>query len=259
MDAEAVRERIGACWSTGRYETLAEHLVPAAEDVAAAAGEGGGRAAIDVAAGNGNAAVALATRGWRVTATDIAPRMVELGSARTAGMDIEWRQADMTELPAGDGSFDLAVSTFGLIFAADPAAAVAEARRVLTPGGRLILTAWTADGYVAQMTEAMSPWLPSNGGPDPLAWGRPDQVHAWLAASFGTVEIATHTLPWRFGSAREARELLGRDSPGHIAAQQYAGDQAEAMMDAVEQHFADLAEPDGRIDLAAEYLLVAAS
>lgn len=254
-----MRDRAGAIWSLGRYEVLAEHLAPAADAVAAAAGEGAGRLAVDVAAGNGNAAVALAGGGWRVTATDIAPRMIEVGSARTAGTDVEWRRADMTELPFDDGAFELAVSTFGLIFAPEPPVVLAEVRRVLAAGGRLILTSWTEDGSIARMTSAMTPWLPSDRGPDPFAWGRPSQVRAWLGAVFGTVDVMTRALPWQFESARAGREVLARYSPGHVAAQWYAGDQAEPMMDAVEAELARLAEPDGRIDLAAEYLLVVAS
>lgn len=257
MDREEIRERVGACWSLGRYETLAEDLMPAAEDVATAAGDGDGRTAVDIAAGNGNAAVALNARGWRVTATDLAPRMIELGRART-GSDVEWQRADMTELPFGDGAFDLAVSTFGMIFAPEPPVAIAEARRVLKPGGRLILTVWSENGHIADMTNAMSPWLPP-GGTDPFAWGRPEQVRDWLEAAFGTVEIVERELPWRFESARAGRERLATDSPGHIAAQQYAGDNAGPMMDAVEQLLAGLAQPDGQIDLVAEYLLITAS
>jgi SAM-dependent methyltransferase len=252
------RTVVSACWSLGKYDELAQHLMPAAEAVAAAAGNGDGRRAIDVAAGNGNAAVALAARGWRVVATDLAPRMIELGTERTSGLDVGWREADLADLPFDARTFDLAVSTFGVIFAPEPAAAVAEARRVLRSGGRLILTAWTADGEMARMTAAMSPWLPA-GGPDPFAWGDPATVRSWLGADFANVEITEQALPWRFDSARAGRDFLASRSPAHVAAQQHAGHRSDEMMDALERHVERLAGLGGRVDTVAEYLLITAS
>jgi ubiquinone/menaquinone biosynthesis C-methylase UbiE len=70
--------------------------------------------ATDIAAGNGNAAIALAECGWRVVATDIARRMIGLGTARTSSLDVDWHRADLAELPFDDASFDLAVSAFGM-------------------------------------------------------------------------------------------------------------------------------------------------
>lgn len=201
--------------------------------------------------------MALADRGWQVTATDLAPRMIELGTARTAGLAVDWHQADLADLPFDARSFDLAVSTFGMIFAPEPVAAVTEARRVLSPGGRLVLTAWTADGEMARMTAAMAPWLPT-GGPDPFAWGDVATVQSWLRADFATVEVSEQSLPWRFESARAAREFLGTRSPAHVAAQQHAGHSSSAMMNALEDHLQKLAGADGRIDTEAEYLLITA-
>ena len=83
-------------WALGDYPEVARHLQPHAEALAAAADIRPGMDVADVAAGNGNFAIAAAWRGARVTASDLTPKMIELGRARTEadGLTIEWREAD---------------------------------------------------------------------------------------------------------------------------------------------------------------------
>lgn len=121
-----------ACWSGGDYRSTAAVLQPAAEVVLDLVGPVAGLRVLDVAAGTGNVAAAATRRGASVTATDLSPRMVELGRARTAdaGLAVEWMQADACDLPFDDASFDVVTSTFGLMFATPRPAAV-EAARVL--------------------------------------------------------------------------------------------------------------------------------
>ncbi|MCU1428301.1 MAG: ubiquinone/menaquinone biosynthesis methyltransferase [Actinomycetia bacterium] len=76
----------------------------------------------------------------RVTATDLNPAMVDVGRRRAPGAT--WRQADAMELPFAAGEFDLITCQFGVMFFPDKAAAFAEARRVLTPDGALLLSTW---------------------------------------------------------------------------------------------------------------------
>jgi SAM-dependent methyltransferase len=73
-------------------------------------------------------------------ATDLNPAMVSLGSTRVPSAD--WEQADALRLPYPDGRFDLVVCQFGAMFFPDKAAAYTEARRVLRPGGCLLLNTW---------------------------------------------------------------------------------------------------------------------
>lgn len=253
-------------WDLGRYELLASHLHPAAAAIADAAGDGEGRTALDVAAGTGSVALELARRGWRVVATDSSARMVELGTARAReeGLEIEWRHADLADQPLADGGACLVTSSFGIIFGAEPAACVAEAARVLEPGGRLLVSAWPQDGYMAEMTAAMAPFLggqqPSGSEPQgPMRWGSPALVERLVTPFLHEVRVTRRSLPWRFASPRVARAFLEDASPAHVAAMGAAGDRAGAMMDAVEAHLASLAGPDGRVDVAADYLLAEAT
>ena len=93
-------------------------------------------AAIDIGCGEGRIARELAGLGYRVTACDGVPAMVE--AARRAGSAVECLLAPAAALPVADGAFDLAVMYNMLMDVDDIDAALAEAARVLRPGGRLV-------------------------------------------------------------------------------------------------------------------------
>src|ERR1700738_4478618 len=95
-------------WSQGDYSTLAEVLELHSEALAEACSITPGQLVLDVAAGNGNFALAAARRDAIVRATDITPKMVELGRARTAALEnITWSEADAEQLPFVEGTYDL--------------------------------------------------------------------------------------------------------------------------------------------------------
>ncbi|HTK63414.1 MAG TPA: methyltransferase domain-containing protein [Pseudonocardia sp.] len=103
---------------------------------------------LELAAGTG-----LVTRellrtcpGAQVVATDLNPAMVDYGSRQVPAAT--WRRADAQSLPFPDAGFDLVACQFGIMFFPDKPAAVAEARRVLVPGGRLVFNTWgTLDSH----------------------------------------------------------------------------------------------------------------
>ena len=99
-----------------------------------------GTRVLDVACGTGIVARRAAARGATVVGVDLNPGMLDV--ARSAEPGIEWIEADATALPPADDAFDMVICQQGLQFMADPAAAVAEMRRVLAPGGRLTISLW---------------------------------------------------------------------------------------------------------------------
>ncbi len=246
---------MAALWGTADYSGLAQRLEPAADALVEAAAPGSHERVLDIAAGTGNVAVRAAARGAQVTACDIAPRMVQLGRERT-GPGVAWIEADIDDLPLPDATVDVALSTFGVIFAPRPEVALAQLHRVLVPGGRLGLTAWAVDGYIAQRARIIRDFVPPDpAAPDTLSWGDPDVLERRLAMVFRDVRIERRSLPWHFDSAQEVTAFLIAHSPIHVAARQAAGDRAGAMFAALERH----TSPDGgpvRID--AEYLLAQA-
>jgi demethylmenaquinone methyltransferase / 2-methoxy-6-polyprenyl-1,4-benzoquinol methylase len=103
------------------------------------AGPLGGRRALDLACGTGDIAFSLGDGGATVTGLDLTPRMIELAiekaGARGGGRAISFVAGDMMELPFASGCFDLVTTGYGLRNVPDLARAIAEARRVLVPGG----------------------------------------------------------------------------------------------------------------------------
>ena len=113
---------------------------PVWEPLLATAAIGPGTRVLDVGCGTGELLEHLQERGARPAGVDPAPRMVELARARAVGADV--RPGDFEQLPFDDGAFEalLAVNAFQL--AGDQERALAEAGRVLTPGGIVGLAGW---------------------------------------------------------------------------------------------------------------------
>ena len=100
---------------------------------------------LEIAAGTGVVTRRLATMlppGVAIVATDLNQQMLDQAAAMAPALNIEWRQADATLLPFPDGSFDVVVCQFGVMFFPDKPRAMSEARRVLQPGGAFIFSVW---------------------------------------------------------------------------------------------------------------------
>ncbi len=135
-------------WGIGQYEATALELEPVARRVIEMAEIGPGERALDVACGTGNAALLAANAGASATGLDRSERLVSVAAARAAAENIHahWVTGDLEQLPFADGSFELAISIFGVIFAQDPQRAISEIVRVLVPDGRALITTWIPEG-----------------------------------------------------------------------------------------------------------------
>jgi ubiquinone/menaquinone biosynthesis C-methylase UbiE len=213
-DAQPVKDIQKRMWSLGDYRELARQFEPTAVALVEACGIEPGMEVLEVAAGTGNLALAAARRGARVVASDLTPRMVELGRERSAaeGLDIEWREADAEDLPFDDGRFDVAASTFGAQFAPSPQVAASELFRVVRSGGMVGLANWTPQGFLGRQIEIASSYAPAPpaGIPSPLLWGEPEVVRERLEELAGSVELQRRMVPTRFDSKQAAREFQER-------------------------------------------------
>src|SRR5947209_16274170 len=144
-------DRLRTMWSTGDFTRVASRLVLVGELLCRSIDIHAGERVLDVAAGSGNTAISAARRGAAVTATDFVEPLLSVAAERAAleGLSIATAVADAQSLPFEDETFDVVLSTFGVMFAPDQQRGADELLRVCKPGGRIGLANWTVDGLMA--------------------------------------------------------------------------------------------------------------
>jgi SAM-dependent methyltransferase len=175
-----LRQKHRAMWASGDYPSMVEtFLTPLGPRLVEACGIGSGDRVLDVAAGTGNASIPAAQAGAEVVASDLTPELFDAGRARAeaAGVEVEWVEADAHDLPWEDGSFDVVISSIGVMFAPFHQKAADELVRVCKPGGRIALLSWTPEGMLGALFRTMSPFMPPppEGAQPPPLWG--DEGH----------------------------------------------------------------------------------
>ena len=138
-----LKARHAAMWALGDYPHMVEtFLLPLGPRLVDATGIGPGTRVLDVAAGTGNASIPAAQRGADVTASDLTPELLEAGRQRAEaeGLELDWVVADAENLPFDDASYDVVMSSIGVMFAPHHQAAADELVRVCRPGGTFGLT-----------------------------------------------------------------------------------------------------------------------
>lgn len=174
LDFTSIKQRQQAMWATGDYTVIGTTLQLVGERLCEAVDLRAAERVLDVAAGNGNATLAAARRFARVTSTDYVETLLDRGRERANAerQRVEFRTADAENLPFGDGSFDVVLSTFGVMFTPDQEKAAAEMSRVLRPGGRIGLANWTPEGFIGQLFRIIGRHVPPPPGVrSPALWG----------------------------------------------------------------------------------------
>ncbi|HZO69451.1 MAG TPA: methyltransferase domain-containing protein [Kribbellaceae bacterium] len=193
VDFESIKQRQRTAWGTGDYPRVGNTLQIIAERLVEAAGVRAGQRVLDVASGQGNAALAAARRFAESTGVDYVPDMLDQGRARAAAeyLDVTFTEGDAERLPAPDDSFDVTLSTIGVMFAPDQERAAGELVRVTRPGGTIGLANWTPQGLVGQLFGTIGRYAPPPAGVrSPMLWGTEER----LAELFGdTVEWVSLT------------------------------------------------------------------
>ena len=208
-------------WSLGDYGEVAPRLEAPAQDLAARCGIRPGMEVLDVAAGNGNFAVAAARAGARVTASDLTPKMVELGIARSAaeGLGIEWLEADAEELPFEPDRFDVVASVFGAMFAPRPDRVASEMFRVTKPGGAVAMANYGPAGFLARTVDLLRVYSPHSplDLPSPFEWGDEAELRRRFDGLASSVEVAHGKLGLDFSGVDDATDFWERTNPPVIA------------------------------------------
>lgn len=178
-----------AMWAS--FGPTALFTTPVAGHVVRFAGIAKGETVLDVGCGTGVLAISAARLGARVSGLDLTPELIEQARenadiARLTGID--WTQGDAEELPYPDASFDVVASQFGHMFAPRPAVVVAEMRRVLKPGGRVVFATWPPEHFVGRMFAFIgrhAPPPPAGAAPPPQ-WGNTTVIAERLGDKFAT-------------------------------------------------------------------------
>ena len=206
VDYTAIKARQRDTWASGDYAVIGTTLQIFGESLSEAVDVQAGEQVLDVAAGNGNASLAAARRGADVTATDYVPSLLDLTRRRAAGegLAIRTEHADAEALPYPDGSFDVVLSTFGVMFAPNQEQATAELVRACRPGGRIGLANWTPSGFIGQMFKTVGRHVPPPAGVrPPVAWGDEARLEELFGDHVDALTVRRRHFIFRYRSAQD--------------------------------------------------------
>ncbi|MDT5018269.1 MAG: hypothetical protein QOD39_4429 [Mycobacterium sp.] len=251
-------------WSSGRYEAVAERIADIATEVIDAAERRvplREAVLVDLACGTGSAALAAAARGARVTAVDITPELIAIGTQRAhvAGRSLTWVTADASDTGLPERSFDAVVSNMGTIFV-EPSRQVAEFGRLLKADGVLAFSSWVHDTVNPFFNPILSVLgAPPSSGYSPDQWGDAATTTARLSTDFDDVEIEPAVHTWQFATLEAAMRFLTNESPMHVSVFGNV-DQAQhdELVTAFETAMRAHVDADGHVAFDSPYVVVTA-
>jgi len=262
---DAARDALTRMWSMGDYPTISRHLQPISQTVVKILDIQKGEEVLDVAVGDGNAAILAAKQGAKVTGIDLTPTQIDRARDRCLAekVKVDLRVGDVQALDLPDESFDVVLSVMGMIFAPDYDAAVRELARVCRPGGRVAVTAWAATSWTVTWRNKVAHLAPpAAAGPSPDEWGDPIVAKDRLAGAGLAATVETRNFAWRFPSSGVALETFITSAGPFVAfmetleALDKADEGRALLLEAIED---SNVATDGSCTLPAAYLLMTAT
>ena len=257
MDVATIKQKQQAAWAAGDYSAVGSRLLLTAELLCEAVDLRAGERVLDVACGNGNAALAAARRFCQVTGVDYVPELLERARrrAQAEGLEASFQEADAEDLPFGDDAFDVVLSTCGAMFAPDQEQTARELLRVCRPGGRIGMVNWVPGGYVGELFRAIGRYLPPPPGLRPPAeWGSEERLRELFGPDV-TIKAPRRMFLWRFPSAEHQAEFFATFyGPTNKALAALGADAAELKADMVEVARSFDVSDDDTLVLRQEYL-----
>jgi len=222
-DSDELRAHVHGMWAAvaGSWAEHAEYAdargAPAAEKMLDLTRSQPGDRVLELACGPGGLGLAAAKRvapGGEVVLSDVVAEMTPIASARAAALglsNVSTRELDLEDIDQPDASYDVVLCREGLMFAADPARAAREIRRVLRPGGRFALAVWgpqARNPWLGVVFDAVSAQIgrpvPPPGIPGPFSLADSDKLAGLLSdAELADVVVSELPVPLRGASFEE--------------------------------------------------------
>ncbi|WP_394755662.1 class I SAM-dependent methyltransferase [Rhodoferax sp.] len=201
VDLVAVKQKQQAAWSAGDYAVIGTTLQIVGETLCEALDLRAGASVLDVCAGNGNATLAAARRWCDVVSTDYVGALLERGRARASanGLAVQFKEADAENLPFADASFDVVLSTFGVMFTPNQEKAASELTRLCRPGGKIGLANWTPSSFVGELFKTIGRYIPPPAGlKPPSLWGTDERLRELFGERTATIETTHKNFMFRY-------------------------------------------------------------
>jgi ubiquinone/menaquinone biosynthesis C-methylase UbiE len=259
IDFEAIKKAQRAGWETGDYPRVGNTLQIIAELLVEAADVRAGQRVLDVACGQGNAAIAAARRFAEATGVDYATNLLAQGRERAAveHLAVTFTEGDAEQLPLPDGGFDHVLSTVGVMFAPDHQRAADELVRVTREGGKVALASWTPSGMIGELFKTVGGWAPPPPGVrSPTSWGTAEHLADLFGERVEWVSLTKRHYVFRYHSPEHYSQWF-REFYGPIT--RLAGGLSGQDLDRFSGDLADVARKynradDGTVAAPAEYL-----
>jgi ubiquinone/menaquinone biosynthesis C-methylase UbiE len=203
-ELDAIKARQRTTWASGDFGVIGTTLQIVGESLCEAVDLRAGSTVLDVAAGNGNCSLAAARRFCDVTSTDYVPALLEDGRRRAQAerLSIRFQEADAETLPFPNASFDVVLSSFGVMFAPNHVRAASEMSRVCRPKGRIGLANWTPRGFIGRLFTVVGRHVPPPPAlTPPSRWGLEDHLERLFRASASEIRTTHRDFVFRYRSA----------------------------------------------------------
>ena len=210
VNLAAIKSRQQAAWGSGDYAMIGTTLQIVGEMLCEAVDLRSNQRVLDVAAGNGNATLAAARRFADVVSTDYVGSLLERGRERAEAerLPVTFQEADAEDLPFAEASFDVVLSTFGVMFTPNQERAASELTRVCRPGGRIGLANWTPEGFIGKLFKTIGGYVPpAPGVKSPALWGAKAHLDALFGAKAAVAPESKH-FSFRYKSPKHWLEIF---------------------------------------------------
>lgn len=210
IDLSVIKNRQKVAWASGDYAVIGTTLQIVGETLCEAVDLRSGQRVLDVAAGNGNATLAAARRFAEVVSTDYVGVLLERARTRAEAerLPVSFREADGEALPFADNSFDVVLSTFGIMFTPNHEQAAKELIRVCRPAGKIGLTNWTPESFIGKLFKTIGKYIPpAPGVRSPVFWGSKGHLDT-LFGSQAKVAAESRNFVFRYKSPQHWLEIF---------------------------------------------------